>query len=249
TSADVHVPIFPADLEDVDGDDSGQVMEAAARVVANLVGNLQEQAYWGEALDDRPDFQLAAAADGAYIMKLAWPESRLEAADAPAVRVVVDSQAVEAPVIEDLSSVMFRRWQAQRPGVFTRMVGRGIVKFLAAHGLERSTTKKHGEAAGWIAGRLANLAGNALERADTRSWTLLPDRISVARFTLPAGEHAIRLEVLDGSGAVSQTLDLGRVTVQSRGTLVLNRRVWGDDMGDMHRLYARWGRQARADAR
>ncbi|HEX8242391.1 MAG TPA: hypothetical protein VF541_02800 [Longimicrobium sp.] len=250
TSADVHVPIFPSDLEDVDGDDSGEVMEAASRVVANLIGNLQEQAYWGEALDDRPDFQLAAAADGAYIMKLAWPESRLEAADAPNVRVVVDSQAVEAPVIEDLSAVMFRRWQAQRPGVFTRMVGRGIVKYMAAHGLERSATRKHGEAAGWLAGRLANLAGNALERADTRSWTLLPDRISVARFTLPAGEHAVRLEVLDEGGAVAQTLDLGRITLQPRGTLVLNRRVWGQEMGDTRRLYARHRpRTLQADAR
>ncbi|HEX6751352.1 MAG TPA: hypothetical protein VF092_28935 [Longimicrobium sp.] len=247
-SADVHVPIFPSELQDVDSGNGDQVMEAATRVVANLVGNLQEQAYWGEALDERPDFQVAAAADGAYVMKLAWPESRLEASDAARVRVVVDSQAVDAPVVEDLSSVMFRRWQAQRPGVFTRMVGRGIVKFLAAHGLERSTEKKHGETAGWIAGRLANLAANALERADTRSWTLLPDRISVARMTLPAGEHTVRVEVLDESGDVAQTIDLGRITLQPRGTLVLNRRVWGSEMGDVRRLYARAGHHADAQA-
>jgi hypothetical protein len=249
-SADVHVPIFPRDVDGIDRDDGESVLSGATRVVANLVGNLQEQAYWGEALDDRPEFQLAAAADGAYIMKLAWPESRLEASDAARVRVVVDSQAVDAPVVEDLSSVMFRRWQAQRPGVFTRMVGRGIVKYMAAHSLESSTTKKHGETAGWIAGRLANIAGNALERADTRSWSLLPDRISVARFTLPAGEHAVRLEVMDEAGAVSQTIDLGRVTLRPRGTLVLNRRVWGGEMGDVRRLYTRYaGHGVRAETR
>jgi tetratricopeptide (TPR) repeat protein len=239
-SADVHVPIFPADVDGVDRDDDGQVLAAATRVVANLVGNLQEQAYWGQALDDRPDFQLAAAADGAYVMKLAWPESRLEASDAPRVRVVVDSVAVDAPVVEDVSAVMFRRWQSQRPGVFTRMVARAMVKYMAAHKLETSTRDKHGETAGWIAGRLANVAANALERADTRSWTLLPDHISVARFTLPAGEHAVRLEVLDESGAVEQTVDLGRITLQPRGTLVLNHRVWGMEMGDVRRLYTRY---------
>jgi hypothetical protein len=142
---------------------------------------------------------------------------------------------------------MLRRWQSQRPAVFARMVGRGIVKFLAAHALERHARKKGGEAAGWVTGRLANLAGNALERADTRGWTLLPDRISVARFTLPAGEHAVRLEVLDGSGAVSQTLDLGRVTLHPRGTLILNRRVWGDEMGDVRRLYRRGSRLKTAE--
>jgi tetratricopeptide (TPR) repeat protein len=234
TSADIHVPVFPDDV------DSSNTLETAGRVVARLVGNAQEQAYWGEALDDRPDVQLAQAADGAYIMKLAWPQYRLEAADAPTVRVVVDSgQAVQAPVIEDVSQVMLRRWTAQRPGEFTRMVGRGIVKYAAAHALERHARKKAGAAAGDIVGALANAAANALERADTRSWTLLPDRISVARFTLPAGDHAVRLEVLDGSGAVATTIDLGRVTLQPRGTLVLNRRVWGSEMGDVRRLYPR----------
>jgi hypothetical protein len=223
------------------------VASAATRTIARLIGNVQEQAYWGEALDDRPEFQAAAMADGAYVMKLAWPEYRLEAADAPAVRVVVDSQAVDAPVVEDLSAVMLRRWQAQRPAAFARMVGRGIVKFLATHELERHARKKGGEAAGWITGRLANLAGNALERADTRGWTLLPNRISVARFTLPAGEHTVRLEVLDGGGAVAQTLELGRVTLHPRGTLVLNRRVWGEEMGDVRTLYRRGSRYRTAE--
>ncbi|MFL5383638.1 MAG: hypothetical protein ACJ8GN_14055 [Longimicrobiaceae bacterium] len=236
-SADVHVPIFREEVEGVDGSDAGEVAEAAGRVIAHLLGNVQEQAYWGEALDDRPEFQAAAAAEGAYVMKLAWPEYRLEALNAPAVRVVVDSQAVDAPVVEDLSAVMLRAWQAQRPAAFARMVGRGIVKFLAASELERHARKKGGEAAGWITGRLANLGANALERADTRGWTLLPDRISVARFTLPAGEHTVRLEVLDGSGGVAQTLELGRVTLSPRGTLILNRRVWGDEMGDVRALY------------
>ena len=53
----------------------------------------------------------------------------------------------------------------------------------------------------------------------------------------------MRVEVLDESGAVPQTMDLGRVTLQPRGTLVLNRRVWGSEMGDVrqlaHRGYAR----------
>jgi tetratricopeptide (TPR) repeat protein len=238
-SADVHVPVYDDDVRDVNGNDAGQVGDAAARTLARLLGNLQEQAYWGEALDDRSEFQAAAMIDGAYVMKLAWPEYRLEASDAPAVRVLVDSQVVDAPVIEDLSAVMLRRWQHERPAVLARMVGRGIVKYLAAHELEHHARKKGGDAAGWVTGRLANLAGNALERADTRGWTLLPDRIAVARFTLPAGEHAVRLEVLDESGAVAQTLDLGRVTLHPRGTLVLNRRVWGDEMGDVRALYRR----------
>lgn len=238
-SADVHVPLFREDLADVNSGDAGQVSAAASRTIARLLGNLQEQAWWGESWDDRPEFQAAAFASGAYVMKLAWPEYRLEAADAPAVRVVVDSQMVDAPVVEDLSAVMLRRWRSERPGVFARMVGRGIAKFLVANELETQARKKHGETAGWITGRVANLAGNALERADTRGWTLLPNRISVARFILPAGEHHVRVEVVDETGAVAQTLELGRITLSPRGTLILNRRVWGDEMGDVRELWRR----------
>lgn len=245
TSADVHVPLFREDLNEVNSGDASQVSAAASRTIARLLGNLQEQAWWGESWDDRPEFQAAAFASGAYVMKLAWPEYRLEAADAPAVRVVVDSQMVDAPVVEDLSAIMLRRWRSERPGVFARMVGRGIAKFLVANELETETRKKHGETAGWIAGRVANLAGNALERADTRGWTLLPNRISVARFTLPAGEHNVRLEVIDETGAVAQTLELGRITLSPRGTLILNRRVWGDEMGDVRELYRRGVRESR----
>jgi len=45
--------------------------------------------------------------------------------------------------------------------------------------------------------------------------------------------------VRDESGAVSQTLELGRITLTPRGMLVLNRRVWGDEMGDVRALYRR----------
>jgi uncharacterized protein len=237
--ADVHVPIWDDDLKDVDGSDAS-VAEAAGRIGARLAENLSDQAYWGEGRDEHPLVQLAAAADGAYVLKLAWPVYRLEAGAPPRVRVRVDSLPAEPPVAADVSAALLRRWEAQRPGAITRMVGRGITKYLATRALERRAGKEGGDEARWVVGRLANLAGNALERADTRSWSLLPDRISVARFTLPPGEHAVTLEVLDSAGEVTREIELGPVTLAPRGTLVLSRRVWGDEMGDARRF----GREA-----
>jgi uncharacterized protein len=233
SSADIHVPIFPEQMEELNG--GGNVLDAATQVVARLVGNLAEQSYWGEALDERPEFQLADALSGAYVMKLAWPEYRLEAAQAPRVRVRVDESEADVPVVQDVSAVMFRRWAAQRPGVFTRVVGRGILKYLAVRELEKKAEKED-ESLGWLVGRVGNAVGNALERADTRSWSLLPDRISVARFSLPPGQHRVTLEVLGGDGAVADTVDLGTVELAPGGTLILNRRVWGTEMGDLRRL-------------
>src|SRR3954470_14000448 len=38
-SADVHVPIFPEEVDGVDGGNAGQVAEAATRVIGHLIGN------------------------------------------------------------------------------------------------------------------------------------------------------------------------------------------------------------------
>ncbi|HEU0016324.1 MAG TPA: hypothetical protein VFQ45_21775, partial [Longimicrobium sp.] len=92
--------------------------------------------------------------------------------------------------------------------------------------------KEGGEAAGFLAGLVANVGGNALERADTRSWSLLPDRVSVARLSLPPGEHRVSIEVTGEDGTVA-TLDLGTVAVAAGETVVRSRRVWGVEMGDL----------------
>jgi hypothetical protein len=51
-----------------------------------------------------------------------------------------------------------------------------------------------------VAVDLAGIAWQASERADTRSWSLLPDTIQVARLELPAGDQAIAIEPLDHKG-------------------------------------------------
>lgn len=47
---------------------------------------------------------------------------------------------------------------------------------------------------------LAGVAYEAIEHADTRSWSLLPDSIQVLRLELPAGTHSLGLAPLDRAG-------------------------------------------------
>ncbi|HWK90445.1 MAG TPA: hypothetical protein VNP72_10680, partial [Longimicrobium sp.] len=60
----------------------------------------------------------------------------------------------------------------------------------------------------------------------------LPDRVSVARLSLPPGEHQVQIEVTAEDGTAS-TLDLGTVAVAAGETVVRSRRVWGVEMGDL----------------
>jgi hypothetical protein len=74
-----------------------------------------------------------------------------------------------------------------------------------------------------LAGAIVNLLGVMTERADTRCWLTLPDRLAVARLRLPAGRHEVRVEYLDPAGdvVVSETEVLDIV---DGGWVFLNRR-------------------------
>jgi hypothetical protein len=48
---------------------------------------------------------------------------------------------------------------------------------------------------------MINIAGVMSERADTRSWSTLPNRVYLARLPLVAGRHEVRVE-LEGDAVV-----------------------------------------------
>ncbi|HEX2187580.1 MAG TPA: hypothetical protein VHG51_01720, partial [Longimicrobiaceae bacterium] len=232
TGEELHVPVFPEELEALEGEDDDEgAGSAAARITARFLGNLGEQAAWGSAFDDHPAARWAATLSGGHVLKLAWPEYRLEASRPAAVRLLVDDTAAAAAPVEDVSGWVVRDFEGRRAMLLARAVGRGVLKLVAARGLERKAEKEGGEAAGYVVGRLASLAGNALEQADTRSWSLLPDRVSLAKVALAPGEHRVRIEVERGAGEAPDTVELGTVTVRPGERVVLSRRVWGADPG------------------
>ncbi|MGI9180335.1 MAG: hypothetical protein ACR2H9_07545 [Longimicrobiaceae bacterium] len=233
---DLYVPILPWEMEGLESGEAGEIAAAAARITTRLISNFAEQATWGTALDASPFMQASQMAEGAYVLKLAWPVAHLEANRAATVRVVVDDQVVEAPPVEDVSSLFARELESQRSHIVARMVARGLVKYVVANEAEKKAEKKGGEVLGFLTGIFANAAANALEQADTRSWSLLPDQISMARLRLPPGEHEVRIDVLGAGGMVVRTLDLGRVTVRSGERVFRSGRVWGSEVGDRERL-------------
>lgn len=225
----LHVPIYPADVNGLSDDDEDGILAVAADLTARLLGNAVERAQWGSARDDHPVVQLAHALDGAYVLRLAWPGSR-RAVAGPEVRVWVNDTLASVTRVGDLSALAEREMQAQRTAAITRMVARGIAKYLVSREAEKGAEKKGGEVAGFVMARLTNLAANELERADTRSWSLLPDRVSMVRAHLPAGEHRVRVEVVSPGGAVLEERDLGVVRVAPGELVLRSERVVGGEI-------------------
>lgn len=72
----------------------------------------------------------------------------------------------------------------------TRLLAKGFARVIAKANLVQEARKSFGP----IGGFLANIITAATETADTRSWSLLPQYISIKRIWLPLGEHTVQIK-------------------------------------------------------
>lgn len=124
-----------------------------------------------------------------------------------ACRVTVDGQVGgETETLTDVTRTAVQQFNQVRDWVLAKAVIRRMIKkaiTTAAKGAakmavrgdddrrRRSTERDMALVAIELGGIFVNTLWSALERADTRFWSLLPDRIQVLRLELPAGEHRV----------------------------------------------------------
>jgi uncharacterized protein len=136
-----------------------------------------------------------------------------------AVHLTVDDRPMTdmrfVAMVDDASSADERR---ERVGVATRAIARAAAKYAVA----KAITDTKGEAAG----TLAQVGAALLERADTRSWHLLPQELTLVRVRLPVGVRRVRLRF--GSDVDTRTVDVGSVTIVAGTLTIAPVRLWSD---------------------
>ncbi len=142
-----------------------------------------------------------------------------------------------APIVSaNVSEAVERDFESEQPARLARAIARSAVRVAAERAAEkafekagktRRERKEEGEkGGGWgsifvgIALLATSLTSHVIDQPDLRAWQVLPDRISVARLRLPAGDHPV--EVMLGDEVVS----LGTVTVRPGGVAVMTYRWW-----------------------
>lgn len=160
--------------------------------------------------------------EGGYHLSVAFPSLRRSARPwGVDVRLVVDGEAVDgtiaSAVIDDASEVDARR---ERVALATRAVTRAAAKY--------AVTKAIKDKKGETAGQLANFGASLLERADVRSWHVLPQAITLTRIRVPAGARAIRIDL--GEGSAERAVEVGIASVRAGTLTVLPVRLWRDPL-------------------
>jgi hypothetical protein len=158
-----------------------------------------------------------------YLLKVAWPVYFRDSRDIGGARLLAASDTLPFLATADVSRGVIADFQDERALIVARTVARGAAKLALTKGAEKKLEEKN-EAAGRIIGLLGNLGSVLLERADTRSWHLLPGGISIVRIDLPAGEHRLTAEV--GPTDVPRTIALPPITVAPGGVHVIAARAW-----------------------
>ncbi len=141
-----------------------------------------------------------------------------------------DSLCQEAELSEDVGAILRQDLKDRYPAIVARAITRAIIKYSAtevARELGKEKDKDGKRKAGLLSdvlGTIVNAAGAASEAADTRSWETLPDKIFVADFPLPPGNHTLRAVYEDDGGQLIYRHDFGAVDVKPGEIVFLRAR-------------------------
>lgn len=227
------VPIFSGD--NVNG---GNGAFAAERLLGDL-GALRNGGVWW---DDTPSWRFTdtryrpwQGQRASYLLDMSWPVLRRPSrAFAGNVDVVVGDVTSTASSTASISDALAADYRRDRSAILSRTLTRAVTKYLAARAVEAAAEAASGdkkkkkksdgkEAAGAVARMLTNAATTAFERADTRSWSLLPGQVTMLRMRIPAGTHEI---LVDAAGV--RQLSLPAVGVVRGRTTIVSARLWSE---------------------
>lgn len=154
-----------------------------------------------------------------YLLKVAWPVFTADRGTArSSVRLVSDADTVPALTGASVSRGVTADFEAERLLIVARTIARGTAKLALTKGAEKKIEEKN-ELAGRIVGLLGNVGNVLLERADTRSWHLLPASVNVLRVDMPPGDHTLSVDAAGRSVPIA-------VSVQPGGTAIVPIRNW-----------------------
>jgi uncharacterized protein len=156
---------------------------------------------------------------GDGVLALAFPFYRTVPTRLERAAVSIDGRdAGTTEILSDIEAKQIRELIDKIPVLIVRQAIRAAVKATMLH-----VAKKEGGVWGELAASFYNIFS---EQADLRSWLLLPQNIQVLRVYPPAGMRMVRIDLLDGGGAVLDSVTL-ELEFRNDQTILLNLRAVG----------------------
>ena len=114
-------------------------------------------------------------------------------------------QSYQSNEIVRIQSLAAKDLQEQLPALLTRQVVRVVAKEQMRQKLSRE--------AGDVGNILASIYNIASERADTRSWSTLPDQVDIVRMQLPSGKQVLPVQINGQQQNINLDVQPNRITL------------------------------------
>ena len=142
--------------------------------------------------------------DDDYYFKLAIPELVDRPIEVSHIEIYVDSSYIgNLQLIEDVGLVARETFNAKKSLIYLRTVARALAKGLVAH--KQKQKADDGDVGGWLKKLAIDVVTDITENADLRCSRLLPGRIYVGDFEVPAGTRTVEVVFLDEYGRRLET--------------------------------------------
>lgn len=159
------------------------------------------------------------------LFRIAWPEYRDPPPIGGAATLISDGLRASPLLRTDVSAAVEAAYRDRRVFDLAKALLRAAVREGLADEIEEAVSEED-ETLGEVAGWAARIGGALLERADTRSWHLLPARLELFRLRLPAGRHDLTALLPLRDTSAHDRLDLGEVEVRAGEVGIVSARDW-----------------------
>lgn len=112
----------------------------------------------------------------------------------------VGEKSVSMAPLSDVAAEVKAEYEKLKPKIVGAALSRMIVRAASAEAARAAGNRQSG-ALGFLAAALVEGTLVAMDKPDTRSWSMLPARIHIARIEVPAGTHRVRMDLHGRSSA------------------------------------------------
>lgn len=151
---------------------------------------------------------------------VALPTYRQRKSPRTPLMLTVNQQNYQSQEIIRLQSLAAKHLEDQLPSILVRQV----LRLIAKEEMRQQMSRKGGDVGNILAG-LYNIAS---EKADTRSWSTLPDNVQIIRLNLAAGKHQLEIKHQGKVKVIEVEINANRISlinVNSMGNLIVHKAI------------------------
>lgn len=151
---------------------------------------------------------------GVALLRVALP--KFVARPVPVARVEISAagRSAASELVEDTIALARAGLDDRLPGIQARGLARLVAKNVAVKEAKKKAEKKGSNSGGLLALGM-EIAAIATERADTRTWSLMPGNVHLARLALPPGRHDLTVNLYDAGGRGVRTRKFSGVEIRA----------------------------------